>query len=163
MLGFKTQETTMALTPGTRAVWRLCRSQSPAGPGQTSGDPGQVWAVRVPPHDAPIEFCVAFAERRHADRRAAGDSSRMPRAPLAAGSHDAVDASTAKDAYVVDHIALPLDNPWRRNVRPGDIQFLEDGTGVSVTLDGDVWLVRGLHEPAGPSAGNASPPACTSR
>jgi mono/diheme cytochrome c family protein len=34
-------------------------------------------------------------------------------------------------------------------VRPGDIQFLQDGTGVTVTLDGDVWLVRGLHEPAG--------------
>ena len=49
----------------------------------------------------------------------------------------------------MDDIALPLDNPWRRNVRPGDIQFLQDGTGVSVTLDGDVWLVRGLHEPAG--------------
>jgi mono/diheme cytochrome c family protein len=47
-------------------------------------------------------------------------------------------------AYVVDDIALPLDNPWRRNVRAGDIQFLSDGTGVVVTLDGDVWLVRGL-------------------
>ena len=48
----------------------------------------------------------------------------------------------------MDDIALPLENPWRRNVRPGDIQFLKDGTGVSVTLDGDVWLVRGLNETA---------------
>jgi len=46
----------------------------------------------------------------------------------------------------VDPIALPLANPWRRNVRPGDIQFLKDGTGVVVTLDGDVWLVRGLRD-----------------
>ena len=40
---------------------------------------------------------------------------------------------------------LPTENPWRRKVRPGDIQFLKDGTGVVITLDGDVWLVRGLH------------------
>ena len=63
----------------------------------------------------------------------------------------------------MDDIALPLDNPWRRNVRLGDIQFLNDGTGVGVTLDGDVWMsaasrrrrrrsrwrrfASGLHEP----------------
>jgi hypothetical protein len=45
--------------------------------------------------------------------------------------------------FVVDDIALPLDNPWRRDVRPGDIQFLPDGTGVVVTVDGDVWKVGG--------------------
>jgi len=28
--------------------------------------------------------------------------------------------------------------------RAGDIQFRKDGTGVLVTLDGDVWLARGL-------------------
>ena len=49
------------------------------------------------------------------------------------------------DAYVVDDVALPLDNPWKRDVRIGDIQFLKDGTGVGVTLDGDVWFIRGLH------------------
>ena len=47
-------------------------------------------------------------------------------------------------AYVVDHFALPAVNPWQRLVRPADIQFLPDGTGVVVTLDGDVWLARGL-------------------
>ena len=55
--------------------------------------------------------------------------------------------SSSKAAFVVDDVELPIENPWRRNVRPGDIQFLSDGTGVLVTLDGDVWLVRGLHEP----------------
>ena len=57
--------------------------------------------------------------------------------------------SRAKDAYVVDDIALPLDNPWRRNVRLSDIQFLRDGTGVAVTIDGDVWTIRGLDDPGG--------------
>jgi cytochrome c2 len=57
--------------------------------------------------------------------------------------------STAPDAYVVDHIGLPSQNPWNRQVRGSDIQFLPDGTGVLVTLDGDVWLARGLHDAAG--------------
>ena len=57
--------------------------------------------------------------------------------------------STANDAYVVDHIGLPEQNPWNRKVRGSDIQFLPDGTGVLFTLDGDVWLARGLHDPAG--------------
>lgn len=52
--------------------------------------------------------------------------------------------SKSGDSYVVDDIDLPMNNPWKRNVRPGDIQFKSDGTGVMVTLDGDVWLVRGL-------------------
>lgn len=49
----------------------------------------------------------------------------------------------------MDRIELPAENPWRRGVRPSDIQFLPDGTAVVVTLDGDVWLARGLHETSG--------------
>ena len=52
-------------------------------------------------------------------------------------------------AFVIDPIGLPDPNPRRRAVRPSDIQFLPDGTAAVVTLDGDVWLVRGLHEQAG--------------
>ena len=54
--------------------------------------------------------------------------------------------SSAANAYVVDSIELPQINPWGRRVRPCDIQFLPDGTGVLVTIDGDVWLARGLGE-----------------
>jgi mono/diheme cytochrome c family protein len=60
-----------------------------------------------------------------------------------------VTLSTSTEPYVVDDIELPTENPWRRNVRPGDVQFLKDGTGAVVTLDGDVWLVRSMHESAG--------------
>ena len=56
----------------------------------------------------------------------------------------AIHASTSKDAYVVDTIQLPSPNPWHRGFRPADIQFLPDGTGVLVTIDGDIWLARGL-------------------
>jgi len=53
--------------------------------------------------------------------------------------------STSDDAYVIDDIPLPLDNPWKRNVRLADIAFLNDqGEAAAVTFDGDVWLISGL-------------------
>lgn len=104
-----------------------------------------LWLVRVPAHAAPVGFAVALHE-------GAAPAKITPR-PLPSARPAArwpqevtttIKASTAPEAYVVDHIALPFENPWRRGVRPGDIQFLRDGTGVMITLDGDVWLVRGL-------------------
>lgn len=48
-------------------------------------------------------------------------------------------------SYVLDDIPLPLENPWKRNVRLADIDFLDDkGNAVGVTMDGDVWLISGL-------------------
>ena len=53
--------------------------------------------------------------------------------------------STKPDAYVIDEIPLPLDNPWKRNVRLADVAFLNDaGDAAGVTFDGDVWLISGL-------------------
>ena len=53
--------------------------------------------------------------------------------------------STSDEAYVIDDIPLPLENPWKRNVRLADIAFLNDqGEAAAVTFDGDVWLVSGL-------------------
>jgi mono/diheme cytochrome c family protein len=47
-------------------------------------------------------------------------------------------------AFVVDRIPLPVNNPWRRNVRVADIAFLGDGRAAAVTFDGDVWTIEGL-------------------
>jgi cytochrome c2 len=55
-----------------------------------------------------------------------------------------VSVTDSTEAYAIDHVGLPVDNPWKRAVRTGDIQFHKDGTAVVVTLDGDVWLARGL-------------------
>ena len=53
--------------------------------------------------------------------------------------------STKPDAYVNDEIPLPLENPWKRNVRLADVAFLNDqGDAAGVTFDGDVWLISGL-------------------
>lgn len=52
-------------------------------------------------------------------------------------------------AYVRDRIALPLDNPWRRAVRPSSIAFFEDGRAAVSTVDGDLWIVSGLEKTLG--------------
>lgn len=108
-----------------------------------------VSAIRVPVHAQAVNLCVVMAD---------GEVPSVSAAPLPAAAPPprwpqpvttAITPSIAKEAFVVDDIALPLSNPWRRNVRPGDIQFLTDGTGVVVTLDGDVWTARGLNARAG--------------
>ena len=145
--------------PATGTLWLLLGSTAPgATPALCAGtngsvslesipaQPSPVWAARIAPHRAPLEFCVSIAG---GPSRLAGKSHRVAADPPARRWHERITTravmSSSTDAYVVDDIPLPVENPWRRNVRPGDIQFLADGTGVVITLDGDVWLAKGLH------------------
>ncbi|MEO6244277.1 MAG: DUF6797 domain-containing protein [Opitutaceae bacterium] len=120
----------------------------------TLAETNSVWTVRVPAHSAPLTLTVAIAPRATNAPPLRAVARAFPSTPPARRWPQEVTTSikpsAAKDAYVVDHIDLPAKNPWRRALRAGDIQFLKDGTGVLVTLDGDVWLARGLGEPAGP-------------
>jgi glucose/arabinose dehydrogenase/mono/diheme cytochrome c family protein len=130
----------------------LCSDSSSAATLETvRNGTDDVLAIKLAPHTTAARFCVAVGETGTTARVS---SKTIPSdAPIRRWPQEvttAVTRSTANDAFVVDDYALPTTNPWRRNVRPGDIQFLKDGTGVSVTLDGDVWLVRGLNEAAGP-------------
>ncbi len=153
----------------TEPLWLLLGSKAPGtsvtlcdGSGVTPtletvpAEPSPVWAVRVPPHEEAVRFCAVVGE---GGGQRGQSTSSVPVVPSGAPPRrwsqevtTGIAESTATDAYVVDDIALPVDNPWRRNVRPGDIQFLTDGTGVTVTLDGDVWIVRGLDEQTGQRA-----------
>jgi len=112
----------------------------------TMTDDKEVWAVRVPAHEAPVEFSVAItsggAPTIAPAKFPALDQPSTARWPREITTRAAL--STAKSAYVVDDIALPLDNPWRRNVRLADVAFFPDGTAAGVTFDGDVWTIRGL-------------------
>jgi mono/diheme cytochrome c family protein len=58
-------------------------------------------------------------------------------------------SSSPAEAYVVENIGLPLNNPWRRNVRLADLAFFNDGRAAAVTFDGDVWLIDGLRDNLG--------------
>ncbi len=111
--------------------------------GAAMADEEEVVAVRVPAHTAPVEFSAAIGSSVVAPAKFpaldAPSAVRWPREVTTKGA-----LSTSKDAYVVDDIALPLDNPWRRSVRLADVAFFKDGTAAGVTFDGDVWTIRGL-------------------
>lgn len=50
------------------------------------------------------------------------------------------------DAFTFDDIAIPTENPWKRNVRLVGFDFFSDGRAAICTFDGDVWIVDGLEE-----------------
>ena len=104
-------------------------------------------SVRVPPHSNPIQFCVSFTESGTAPAvESVVISNEKPNTRWPQKVTTETELSIEDAAYVVVNILLPLNNPWKRNVRFADIQFQADGTGVVATLDGDVWLVKGLKD-----------------
>lgn len=49
------------------------------------------------------------------------------------------------DLWTVDHLPLPIKNPWNANIRPGGFDFFSDGNSAALsTWEGDVWVVSGL-------------------
>lgn len=113
-----------------------------------------VWLVRIPARVATLAFTVRYAKGDAAPTVEVAAirklDDRKPAARWTQAVETAVELSKSPEAYVIDRVALPTDNPWRRKVRPCDIQFLPDGTGVVVTIDGDIWLVHGLATHSGP-------------
>ncbi|MBP7140274.1 MAG: cytochrome c [Opitutaceae bacterium] len=139
VLGNRAPNVQFALGPaGARSSLKL--SSAP----DEGGHP--TWFVRVEAHDEPLEFAVSMAmgaAPTSATAVAAKPVAALRRWPQTVQS--AVHRSPSEESYVVDDIDLPVVNPWRRAIRISDIQFFPDGTGVGVTLDGDVWILRGLH------------------
>lgn len=112
--------------------------------GLTLVDNPQAYVLRIPPHEKPLEFAIAIGEESAKapvlfEPAPAANPKRWPQEPT---THAKL--SSEKAAYVVDDVPLPLDNPWRRSVRLCEIGFLKDGTAAGATIDGDVWLIRGL-------------------
>jgi len=108
----------------------------------------EAWTVQVAPHTEPVEFVVALHPEEAGGQTKANDlladydapaSTRWPEEVVTQGV-----LANAAEAFVVDRVPLPLDNPWRRQVRLGDIQFFPNGRAAAVTVDGDVWLIDGL-------------------
>ncbi len=56
-------------------------------------------------------------------------------------------SSTPDAAYATDSITSPEDNPWKRRVRFGGMDFFADGRRAALcTHDGDIWIVSGIDE-----------------
>ncbi len=113
-----------------------------------------VWTLRLPARTAAVQFAIVHEKGTGAPKTAVAALRPSPLGKPAARWPQEITTtvrpSADKAAYVIDQVELPAKNPWQRRVRPADIQFLADGTGVMVTIDGDVWLARGLHELTGP-------------
>jgi cytochrome c2/glucose/arabinose dehydrogenase len=134
------------LRPGLKAS--LATNQIPPKSSVVaSQDSNGLTQVRIEPSANAIEFDVAIGvnpqlkELGGAKAASAGPPARV-RWPQTVITKTKL--SQAEDAYVVDDVALPLENPWRRNVRLADLAFLPDGRAAGVTFDGDVWLITGL-------------------
>jgi mono/diheme cytochrome c family protein len=112
-----------------------------------------VRVLKIPPHAGAIETTVTVGETSGAIVSKIQDAAPVTDEPsVTRWPQDIVTKatlSTAKDAYVVDDIALPTDNPWRRNVRLCDVAFFKDGRAAGVTIDGDMWIIRGLQKDLG--------------
>lgn len=57
-------------------------------------------------------------------------------------------STDANEPYVLDDFPTPLDNPHKALFFCSGIDFFEDGTAAVCTVHGDVWLIRGLADPA---------------
>ena len=54
------------------------------------------------------------------------------------------------DAYTVDVLTLPQDNPWQSRMRPTSIDFLDNGNEAVVgTIDGEIYHLEGLLQTEG--------------
>lgn len=52
--------------------------------------------------------------------------------------------SKSTDAYVVDTITIPEDNPWKSWIRCSGFDFFSDGRIAVCSVSGDVWVVSGV-------------------
>ncbi len=116
---------------------------------------GRYVTLDLPPSERSRQFRVALWTGPRKDLEAVRRLNAAPLA-MAEGYRDGgpsrwpetvatvVDASPDTSAFVFDHLELPDPNPWRRNVRPADLAFFEDGRAAVVTFDGDVWVAEGL-------------------
>ena len=51
--------------------------------------------------------------------------------------------------YVIDHLELPIPNPWKRNVRIAGLDFFSDGRAAVSTFEGDIWIISDIPESGG--------------
>lgn len=124
-------------------------SRAGAGAGAVLVDDANAWLVRVPPHGKTMMFRVTISREGTAAPAAtfSGFTAATEKAAPSLWPQSVTTRGTlsrAGGAYVIDNIALPLDNPWHRNVRLADVQFFRSGRAAAVTFDGDVWLIDGL-------------------
>jgi mono/diheme cytochrome c family protein len=110
----------------------------------TAGRDAEAFVVRVSGGTAPIAFTVSIGPEAPGGTPGSFETSPPPPARWPGTVTTRGTLSTAGGAYVVDRIAIPDENPWRRNVRFTDISFPSSDRAALTTFDGDVWVATGL-------------------
>lgn len=100
--------------------------------------------VRVPLSEKPVEFSVAMTRAGTAGPWKANTDLSPPKTRWAQTITTKANIASSTNAFVLDNIAIPEPNPWKRAVRLGDIAFFKDGRAATVTFDGDIWIIDGL-------------------
>lgn len=93
----------------------------------------------IEPSDGPQQFVLRSGGRFEAPNVEQADAERW-RTTFTIGSK----RLPSPAAYELSEIALPRDNPWKRDVRISCFDFFSDGRAAFGTFDGDVWIASGL-------------------
>ncbi len=100
----------------------ICETGTGMAP-QTAAQIVRAIAVPLPPGSAALAW-----------------TSRWPGAVVTQGRLD-----HSGNAYELDSLRLPEENPWQAWMRPSGFDFFADGTRAAVcTWSGDVWIVSGV-------------------
>ncbi|MEX2214658.1 MAG: DUF6797 domain-containing protein [Phycisphaeraceae bacterium] len=113
-------------------------------------DKGRV-TLSIAPHDKPLRFNLYINMDSEESVAVRGMPPTDVRALTKPGQRRWSQILTVKGTlgkekgpYVVDTITAPYDNPYKSIMHFGGFDFLKDGTAAVCTMEGDVWLVKGI-------------------
>ncbi len=104
--------------------------------------------AKFPKGDAPAEFQIALGRDEEPKPAAMPDFAKLvtggaPLWPEIIETKGVISTDT-EVPYATDIVTLPIDNPWKANLRFGGFDFLDDDSAALSSWNGDVWVVRGL-------------------
>jgi len=144
---------TLASLPGCNVMF----AHAPAEAG-LSKNGGQL-LLTLPRSDKPMTFKVIIADAGQGETVAIRNASPAPidLTTLTRGgpaiwtepvvTQGKLGEAKGDEAYVVDQLTIPHQNPYHAWMRPGGMDFFEDSTSAALsTWSGDVWTVSGIDE-----------------
>ena len=149
---------TLTLTAGTNVTW-IALSGAPKGVTLDVADNSRA-LLKIAKGTSPALFSVLIWRGEAVNQSkvarflskkptmVAFDQGGPARWPESVVTRGVLNTSATPDgAYVTDSITSPTDNPWKRRVRFGGMDFFSDGKRAALcTHDGDIWIVSGIDD-----------------
>ena len=101
----------------------------------------RLWAGPKKAHDAAFAALGVGPDARDLAPLTKGGKARFTQTVATKGVR-----GEDKNAYTVDKINVPFNNPYKSWMRFGALDFLADGRAVITTWSGDVWQVSGIDD-----------------